>query len=459
MIAVSALLGAQAMANIDTAIVNIAAPSIRAGFGTSDQTTSLVVAGYLVAYATLLIIGARLGGRYGFRPVFLIGVAAFTIASLACGLSPSVVILIAARIGQGAAAALMVPQVLTGIQLGFTGRQRSRVLGAYAAALSGGAVVGQVLGGLLISADLFGLGWRTVFLINIPIGALVIMIGWRFLPDAGLPRTVARIDLLGSLGLGTAVLLVIAPLALGPQHGWPWWTWLSLTASVPVFGWFVRRQRSTAARGGRPLIDRELLRPAAIRGRLLAYGLTTATYLALLFVLALFLQRGLGYGPAMSGLALVTWVSAFGIAGLSLNRLPDRWEARAPVIGCLLLAAGYLGASIDVALGAGIGPRLLILLAIGGFGLGCSARSLINAITAAVTPAQAAELSGVISTNAQLSGAVGVAAAGAIYSALSARLAASGSFAVVLLIFAAMSTIAAVVANAARRGQALGNRS
>jgi MFS family permease len=178
----SVLLAAQFMANVDTAIVNVAAPDIVARLQANGAEIQLVVAGYVLTYAVLLITGARLGDLRGRRSIFLVGIAVFTAASLACGLAPTVGALIVARLVQGVGAALMVPQVLTGIQLHFQGRSRVRALGWYAVALSGGAVAGQVLGGVLVAADLWGWGWRSIFLINVPVGIVLLVAAAIALP-------------------------------------------------------------------------------------------------------------------------------------------------------------------------------------------------------------------------------------------------------------------------------------
>jgi len=180
------LLAGMVMNNIDVAIVNVAGPSIGAGLSASGAELQLIVSGYVLAYAMLLITGARLGDLRGYRRTFLGGLAIFTLASLACGLAPSAVLLIVARVVQGVGAALMVPQVLTGIQRAFPdGLARLRALGWYAAALSGGAVVGQILGGVLVWADLFHTTWRPVFLINVPIGIVLLVAASRLLPPDG----------------------------------------------------------------------------------------------------------------------------------------------------------------------------------------------------------------------------------------------------------------------------------
>ena len=176
------LLLAPFIAQADATIANVATPSIHVGLHASGAALELVIGGYLIAFAVLVITGARLGQTHGYKRLYLTGMAVFTLASLLCGLAPESTVLIAARVLQGTGAALMFPQTLTGIQLSFSGAQRARAIGLYAIALSCGAVIGQLLGGALISADVLGLGWRAIFLVNVPIGLIGLVAAARFLP-------------------------------------------------------------------------------------------------------------------------------------------------------------------------------------------------------------------------------------------------------------------------------------
>lgn len=446
------LLASQFMANVDTAIANIAAPSLRADLGASRGESGLVVSGYVVAYAVLLVTGARLGATHGHRRILTLGLSVFTAASLACAVAPGPLVLIIARVVQGAGAALMVPQVLSGIQLHFTGRRRSTALGYYAVALSAGAVAGQCLGGVLIAADIHGTGWRPIFLINVPAGLVLIAAAARFVPDDARAREARELDVRGMLALSTAVLLLIVPLLLGTDHRWPAWTWGCLVASVPMFAVFWRGQRRRSALGGRPLIADEVIRNRAVRWSLLAHGTTTMTYFALLFVLANYLQDGLEHGPAYAGLAMVSWVTAFGFAGPLLARLPSRSRKTTPVLGCLILTAAYTSLCGYLLAGHRTGPMLFVLLGVGGLGLGMGSNALIGWMASALPGRYAADLSGVISTNAQLCGALGVAALGGCYLTLaksgSAPLSAH-ALAVTLFACAVLSTFSAAAAHRA----------
>jgi MFS family permease len=252
------LLAAPFLASADATIANVATPAIRAGLGASGSDAQFVIGGYTVAYAVLLIIGARLGQTYGYKRLFLLGVAAFGLTSLADGLAPDIGVLIAMRVLQGGAAALMLPQVLTGIQLHFSGEHRVRAVGLYAASLSLGAVVGQVLGGLLVSANIAGTSWRPIFLVGVPVCLAALAAGSRALPadDRG-PR--ARVDLRGVAALSASVLLMVVSLTLGPGLGWPAWSWAALAGSLPVFCVFLWIERRALAAGRRPLVDPTVL--------------------------------------------------------------------------------------------------------------------------------------------------------------------------------------------------------
>jgi hypothetical protein len=279
-------------------------------------------------------------------------------------------------------------------------------------------VAGQLIVCVNIAADIFGTGCRPIFLVNVPIGIALAVAGRRLLPADSVARR-DRLDLTGVLALSTTVLLVIVPLLLGSERGWPMWSWLCLLLSLPALALFEYGERRTAARGGRPLLARQVLADRSVRAGLLAHGCTSGTYFALLFVLALYLQGGLHKGPAYSGFAMVVWVAAFGLAGPILPRLRRgvRWM---PVIGCLVLAVGYVSVLAYLLLGGYTGPLLFALLGIGGLGLGISANTLIGAVTSRLSSEYAADLSGVVATNAQLSGALGVALAGSTYAALAA---------------------------------------
>jgi MFS family permease len=445
------------MTQADATIVNVAAPSIHAHLGASGAELELVIGGYFLAYAMLLIVGARLGEMRGYGRVFLVGLAAFTFASLTCGLAPTPFVLIAGRVVQGVGAALMVPQVLSGIQLSFEGAERARALSLYTVALAGGAVAGQVLGGLLVSADLAGTSWRPTFLVNVPIGLAVMVGARRVMPlDSRGEAAVAerRLDLAGVATLSTGLLLIVLPLVLGRQEHWPPWTWASLAASVPLLGAFVAVERRVAAAGGSPLVNLHLLRRPAIAWGLVPQALAVSTYYALLFTLAAYLQDGLGRSPLASGLTLVSWVAAFGLPGYILGRLPSRFGSLVAAAGCLILAAAYAAISVGLFAGQHAEGLLIVLLGIGGLGLGTAFTAILRHLTAAATPRYAADISGVFTTSLQVAGAIGVATFGTAYLGLVSApgpASATHAFAVVTAGFALVALVAAAAAYRATR--------
>ena len=453
--ALAALLGAMFLGNVDVAIANIAGPSIRAGLHASGGELELVVSGYTLAYAVLLVTSAKLGEAHGYRRMFLAGLAAFTVASLACALAPDALALIAARIASGAAAALMTAQVLTGIQLGFGGRARARALGLYAVVLSAGAVAGQSLGGLLVSANVLGTTWRPAFMINVPAGVVLLVLARRCLPAGG--RRPERLDLTGVALLSAAMLALVVPLVLGAQAGWPPWTGASLAVSGLLFAALWRAERRIAGRGGSPLVDPRLLARPAIAWGLAAQSAATATYFAVLFTLALYLQQGLGRSAAFSGLALVSWVAAFGVPGPVLGRLPARARVLAAPAGAVILAAGFAGLGASLLAGDTSSVLLMTLLGVAGLGLGTGFTGTLTYLTSAVTGEHAASLSGLFNTTTRTGGVIGTAAFGTAYLALvpgPGR--AVHGFAVICLAMAATALAAAAMAGLAVRAARAG---
>jgi EmrB/QacA subfamily drug resistance transporter len=432
------------MTQLDVTIVNVATPSIHAHLGASGAELELVVGAYLLAYAVLLITGARLGEMLGHRRVFLAGLATFSVASLACGLAPGPIVLIAARVLQGTGAALMVPQVLSAIQLELEGARRAQALALYTVAASAGAVSGQILGGVLVFAG----GWRPIFLINVPVGLAALAIGARVLP-ADRARDASRsIDVAGIATLSATLLPAILALSLGRQEGWPAWTWACLAASPVALAAFVAAERRLAARGGAALVDLRVLARATVSWGLLAQAAAASTYYALLFTLAVYLQQGLGRSALASGLTLVSWVAAFGVAGQLLRRWGARIAPLGPPAGCLVLTAAYVAISAVLLAEPRAEAPLVVALGVGGLGLGIEFSAMLTHLTGAVTPRHAADISGVFTTVMQVAGAIGVAAFGSAYLSM-ASANASHAFATVTAGLALVALLAAAMAHRA----------
>ena len=404
----------QFMAVLDSSIVNVAVPTIRTDLGASGAALQLVIAGYTISYAVLLITGARLGARYGFSRLFQLGLAGFTATSLACGLAPTTGWLIAFRLLQGAGAALMVPQVMSLLQRTFTGAARTRAIGLYSAVLAVGVAFGQVLGGVLVSADLFGTGWRPVFLVNVPIGLVLLAAGARLLPK--LPGDASRgFDVPGLVVLGAALGLLVVPLVLGNELGWPVWGRAMIAAGVLLSGLFVVVERGVARRGGQPLIPGRVLRAPGLRPAAVGLFTIMAAYAGFMFAFALHQQAALGHGALRAGLCPAPVAIAFGLASLRWHRLPGRLHALLPSVAGLLLGGGYLLLGVLLGDGAGIGAVVLAETAALGLAAGSAYAPLFARALAGVAPEDAADASGMTVTVLQLGQVIGVAVLGSVF--------------------------------------------
>ena len=442
------LLAGTFMASLDVSIVNVAVPRIGEELMASEAALQFVVSGYTVAYAALLITGARLGDDRGHRRLFLAGLGAFTVTSLACGLSPGVEVLVVGRALQGAAAAMMSPQVLTIVQLRLSPERRSLAIALYASVIAGAVVVGQVLGGVLVSADLFGWSWRTVFLVNVPLGVALLILAPAVLPGTS-KRSGRRLDWVGVLLLSVTVAAVVVPLVVGREQGWPWWVWPMLGAAVPC-GWgFGRHVLVRQDRRGDALVDLRLLRVPAV-----AYGFASVTaqmaaYGGVLFALTLHLQAGLGFSPVRAGLSLATYAVAFGVASLVVPRLAARWRRSAPTVGLVVAALGYLDVAWLARAGSWNTTATALALAVVGAGFGAGYSPMISRSVATLPPARAADASGMFTTLNQLSFAIGVAPVGTVYLATRSGAGASSSgrgLAVTFVVAAGLMLVAALCA-------------
>jgi MFS family permease len=408
------LLIGQFMALLDVSVVNVAMPTIRTDLHASGAALQLIVSGYTVSYAMLLITGARLGDLYGRRRMFLTGVLAFTASSLLCGLAPTAMTLIVARFVQGAGAALMMPQIMSVIQVRFAGEARTRALSAYAAVLSIGGVAGMLVGGLLVNADLFGSGWRPVFLVNVPIGLIVAALVPRVVPADG-ARGTRRLDVLGLSIAIPAVCLVVLPLVLGRQENWPAWTFGCLAAGLVLAALFVRIERRVAARGGDPLLNLAVLRSPGMSTGLVALLIGMISFGALLFTLALHLQAGLGDSALRAGLTFAPSVATFGLFGFYWRRLPARIHHLLTPAGFILGAAADLAVALVLHSGTQGGALLLVGLLLLGAGMGAAFSPLVTHSLVNVPLAEAADASGLLTTTMQLGQVIGVATLGSLY--------------------------------------------
>ncbi|MEV7093471.1 MFS transporter [Amycolatopsis sp. NPDC051045] len=398
---------------IDNQIVAVALPTIRRELGTGESALQWISAGYALGFALTLITGGRLGDRHGTKKLFMAGMLVFTAASLAAGLAGHVGVLIAARVVQGVGSGLMVPQVLSFVHAEFDERERPKAMTWYAAAFPVGGLAGPLLGGALTEADLFGTGWRAIFLVNLPIGVLALAGALVTMPARpGFFRH--RMDPGGLALLTAALFAVFYPLVQGRELGWPVWSIVLPVAAVPLFGVFAWHQRLQFRRGGEPLLPPDLLRHLAGSQAVL---FCVNTGVGVFFVLTLHLQLGLGFSPWEAALTFAP--STLGIVAgnvLAMRLAPKLGRSFTAGAVAVLLAGlvvlAILVSRLDSALS---GWALLVPVIAVGLGMGAALNSLFAASMARIRPEQAGAASGVVNTTVQLGTATGIALFGTVF--------------------------------------------
>ncbi|MFJ8629877.1 MFS transporter [Streptomyces sp. NPDC093568] len=404
------------MAMMDSYIVNVAVPSIRADLGASVSAVEMTVGGYILLYGLFLVTGGRLGDIVGYKRMFLIGLGLFTAASLACGVAPNPEALIVFRCVQGFSAALFFPQILSIIQTSFEGARRDRALALFGVTIGLAAITGQLIGGVLVHLDLFGWGWRPIFLVNLPLGlATIAGAAWTMPGVKGVQRP--RLDLPGVGLLTVALLLLSFPLAEGRTAGWPAWCFVMMALSVPFFVAFGRWEVRLAESGGQPLVSPALLRLRGYRSGNLVFLAFFACNAGLFFVLAVQLQSGLGYSALGAGLLFAPLGIAFTAVSLVVPKIMNKLGLHILTAGYALNALGYL-LLLLIALAAGdnlSGPMLIPALVVVGVGQGLGVSPLLGTALAEVPPQEAGSAAGVLETVGQLGMSVGIALVGLLY--------------------------------------------
>jgi EmrB/QacA subfamily drug resistance transporter len=402
---------------LDSTIVNIAIPSIRTNLAASYSAIQWVVAGYSLAFALLLVTGGRMGDVFGYKKIFMFGIGGFTIASLLSGVSHTSSMLIVARLLQGAMAALMVPQVMSLMQVMYKPAERGAINGLFGALGGMAASLGPVVGGLLIKANLFNLDWRPIFLINVPIGIFGLIAAAKYLPN-GKSAHPLKLDIIGTVLVMAAMLLLVYPLIQGREYGWPVWTYVMLIASIPAFALFIWWQKRKAATDGSPLVL-----PALFKNRSFTVGMAInlvfeMAMIGFFLTFGLLLQIGIGFTPihaALTGLPVAVGIAfTMAIFGQSLIPKLGRYSL---TIGTVVMALGLaLTALVTHHYSIGVHSwQLIPTLLFVGIGMGLVFGALFAAVLNGVDVKHAGSASGTLNAIQQIGGSIGVALIGVVF--------------------------------------------
>lgn len=397
----------------DFFIVNVTLSSIHETLGASPAQVQLVISGYAAGYAVFLITGGRLGDLYGRRRMFLWGMAGFTLTNALCGLAPTAAVLVAARIVQGISASLLLPQVLGAMPTLFDDDHGlARAMSAYGVMMGLAAAAGQFGGGALVAWSPWGLGWRGVFLLKLPVCVAVIALAWLLVPETSIARR-TRLDLGGIALLSAALCALILPLVEGRQLQWPLWSIAALTASPLLLGLFVAWEARLSRMGGAPLFDLALMRIGSFRrGTIVAalFFFTTPFYL----LFGLYQQEGRGIDPLFVGLAFLPYGVGLFAGSMSTAPLPARIRPRLLTIGMMVQVTGYAAIGLSVTYGLATDVVMLTVF-LAGFGQGIALPRLYNTALGQIPPDKAGVATGVVNSVMQIGSAVSVAAIGSLF--------------------------------------------
>lgn len=401
---------------LDGSIVNLAIPSIQAGLRASNAVLQLAVVGFQLGYGAILLIGARLGDIAGRRAMFSLGMAGFAASSLLCGLAPSAEALLVARVAQGLAAGLMYPQVLSVIQFLFAPRERARAFSMVSAVASFAFMTGPLLGGLILAADFLRLGWRPIFLLNVPVGLAAIVGARLFLRESRAPDA-GGVDVLGMLLAFLGILLLVTPLVVGREAGWPSWSFVALGCSVVVAAGFVGFERRRAARGAATLVELRLFGSAQLRLGLALTVLFLGARVSFYLMTSVFLQSGAGVSAPEAGFILFPAALGGGVTAILSGRLLLAIGRRVLVLGLgvMMLALLLWLLTLRVAPGAVGFPTVAPFTALFGAGVGLVLAPLASIVMSSRDPAMLGSASGLFVTAQQIGGALGIAVAGIVF--------------------------------------------
>ena len=453
-LALAAVACAMVMDIVDLTIVNVAIPTLQARFDAGPAASQWLVAGYSTIFAIFLISGGRLGDIFGYRRMLLTGMTAFMLASLACGLAPDVTVLVLARLAQGAAAAVMLPQVMSLVQVMYPPQERVSALSLFGVLGGAAAVGGPVLGGLIIGVDLFGLGWRPIFLINVPIGLLTILAIIRFVPEGRSPHAL-KLDWPGTALAMATVSALMLPLVQGREHGWPLWSLLLLAATGPLAVALMVYSRRRMAVDGSALVVPALFDDPGYRLGLAMAVLFQIGLAGLLFILTQALQVGLHYSPEVVGLVHVPYaVGASTAIGLLARKALPRFGAKVIIAGAATMTVGLIVLRAQLTGGVAspwlLAPTMLTM----GLGMGLIVGPLGPITLSEVDRARAGAASGLFKAVQEIGGAIGVAVPGGVYLSLAGQdpARAIGAFSTALLLVGGSFAATALLAGAVPKG-------
>jgi EmrB/QacA subfamily drug resistance transporter len=415
-----AVLSAILLNLLDSTIVNVAAPSIRAELGGSYSGLQWIAAGYTLALAVGLLTGGRLGDMYGRRRMLLIGVVGFVAASVACAAVPSIESLIVARVLQGLFGAVMIPQGFGLIRDLFPPREIGKAFAALGPVIGLSTILGPIVAGLLVDADLFGLGWRAIFAINVPLGAFAIVAGRIALPGAPASQATARprrLDLRGVVLAGAGMFLLVFPLVQGRELDWPVWSLAMLAGSVPVLGVFARYQLRRRQRGDTPLVELSVFAKRSYASGVAFVVVFFGAVVGFSLAVGLFLQLGLGFSPTRASLTMAAWaVGAFLGSGFSAGMMA-KLGRRILHIGLSIMGAGMaILYAVFTYAGTSVGSRHLVApLLVFGAGMGMIFVPLFDIIMGDIEDREVGSASGLLESIQQLGASLGVAVLGTVF--------------------------------------------
>jgi len=398
---------------LDFFIVNVALPAIQQGLRAGEGAIEWIVAGYAISTAVLLVTGGRLGDQFGRRRVFAIGMTVFVLTSAACALAPDPAVLVTARILQGVGAALMAPNILSILGMVYSGPARVRAISVYGMVMGLAAVSGQLIGGVLIRADLAGMGWRAIFWINVPLGVAALLACRRLVPESRADQR-SRFDLAGVALITACLVAIVLPLVDGRQEGWPAWSWIALGSAVPLAVAFVTHQRRKADRGGVPLLNPRVFASWPLRAGLITQTVFWCQQAASYLVLGLYLQQGRGLSPLTAGAVFAFLAAGYLITSFQAPALTMRFGRNVIAAGAVLAAAANGALYLATAHGGAVAwlfPGLVLL----GAGQGLCITPLTTTVLGHADPATAGSVSGALSTAQQVGNSVGVAVTGVLF--------------------------------------------